>query len=40
MAETIRGGRYLVNGQWVDAEGRPIAPPAPPEKPKAPVKER
>lgn len=42
MAETIPGGRYLVNGQWVDANGKPVAPPEKPaEKPRpAPAKER
>lgn len=27
MADTIPGGRYLVNGQWVDADGRRVAAP-------------
>jgi len=34
MADTTPGGRYLVAGQWVDANGRPL--PAP-EKPVTPT---
>jgi len=34
MADTTPGGRYLVAGQWVDANGRPL--PAP-EKPATPT---
>jgi len=34
MADTTPGGRYLVAGQWVDADGRPL--PAP-EKPVTPT---
>jgi len=26
--ETIPGGRYLVNGEYVDANGNPVAAPA------------
>ena len=27
MADTTPGGRYLVAGQWVDANGRPLSAP-------------
>jgi len=37
MADTTPGGRYLVAGQWVDANGRPL--PAP-EKPATPTETR
>jgi len=30
MADTTPGGRYLVAGQWVDANGRPLPAPEPP----------
>lgn len=32
MTETIPGGRYLVNGEWVDANGRPVPPPEKPRR--------
>jgi len=45
MADTTIGGRYLVAGQWVDANGRPLPAPEPPpatptEKPATPTETR
>ncbi len=36
MAEILAGGAYLVNGQWVDANGNPVGAPAEPLKPTPP----